>query len=437
MKKRFAAALLAALLALSLCAPASLGEGGVTYEFAFAVHAVGTDAYVRHVGPDAFSDSLGPDEYYSLYLTVHNGTGKQLRFSKAVLAVDGREYAWKDVVCGKAYSFRLGRDAMKAIGPLAHTCTFALDGKTVYTHAFSMPRDWGSAMRLPTAEQARARSGGPRSPYITFYPKFPPYSRFTEYSVDFSTDHAPTGTYVCPMNWWMDMKELEKKNKRVWNDYSGVVSGYAGLQVWNDGTHGVIMTVWDTFYETKSGETKQIKATVTYPKDASDTRHDRSSEGSFVHYSYPFDWKTGREYRMLLQLYSGEGGTKCLDLWILDIAAGKWTLLFSFDTNIREDIAMYDCLGFLEDFDTRTAGEVRTMQFRNSRALIRGKGWTNAGDVEFGVNNSNGISDYKGSYGFGADGRTGWIVTSGVTGLGSVGAQRVWKMPSSESGQPY
>ena len=420
-----------------LCAcAAACGENGITYEFAFAAHSISTNEYIRHVGPDLSADTLGRDEYYWLYLTIHNDTGRDIHVGTAVLTVDDTRLTWKDITCRKAFSFSVSRDTMKAIGPGKHTCSLTLDGKTVFTREFILSRDWNSVMDFPTVSQLSSRTGGLRSPYITIWPQFPPYSRFTEYAVDFRADHGPTGTYICPMNWWMDMSALEKKVKRVWCDFGGIVSGYAGLQVWNDGTHGVIMTVWDTFYEDKSGNIKQIKATVNFPENASDTRHDNSSEGSFVHYSYPFPWKTGRDYRLLLQMYEGEKGTKCLDLWIKDLETEKWTRLFSFDTNIREDMTIYDCAGFLECFDTRTAGSVRTMEVWNARALIRGKGWLNAEKVKFGVNNSLLITDYQGSFAFGADRRSAHIITSGVPGLGA-SKEDTFRMPSDESGQPY
>ena len=425
-----------ALTLLSCVLPAARGEDGITYEFAFAAHSISTDEYIRHVGPDLSADTLGRDEYYRLYLTIHNDTGRDISIGTAEMRVDDLRLTWKDITCRRAFSFTVSRDTMKAIGPGKHTCSPKLDGKNVFTHEFTLSRDWNSVMPFPTDDQLSARKGGLRSPYITFRPQFPNRSRFTEYSLDFRADHGPTGTYICPMNWWMDMSALEKKVKRVWCDFGGVVSGYAGLQVWNDGTHGVIMTVWDTFYEDKSGNIKQIKATVTYPDNASDTRHDNSSEGSFVHYSYPFPWKTGRDYRLLLQMYDGEKGTKCLDLWIMDLETEKWTLLFSIDTNISEDMTIYDCAGFLECFDTRTAGSVRTMEVWNARALIRGRGWVNIDRVKFGVNESVLDLGYEGSHIFGADRRSAYMITSGVPGLGASKGD-TFRMPSDESGQPY
>ena len=422
-------------LVICACAAAS-GESGITYEFAFAAHAISSDEYIRHVGPDLSVDTLGRDEYYRLYLTIHNDSGKTLRIGTAVLSVDDMQLTWKDISFDKAFSFTVSRDTMKAIGPGKHTCSLALDGKTVFTHVFTLSRDWNSVMDFPTEVQLSSRKSDLRSPYITIWPQFPPYSRFTEYAVDFRADHGPNGTYICPMSWWMDMSALEKKVKRVWCDFGGVVGGYAGLQVWNDGTHGVIMTVWDTFYEDKSGNVKKIKATVNYPENATDTHHDNSSEGSFVHYSYPFPWKTGRDYRLLLKMYEGKKGTKCLDLWIKDMETENWSLLFSFDTNISEDMTIYDCAGFLECFDPSTAGSVRTMEVWNARALIRGKGWVNAEKVRFDVNNSQLITEYQGSFAFGADRRSAYIITSGVSGLG-LSKEDTFRMPASENGQPY
>ncbi len=429
--------LITAVLALCFCPFPARGED-VTYEFAFGVHTIGTDEYVRHVGPDLSADTLGSDEYYVLYLTLRNGTGKAMHISKAVLTVDSTSWTWSDLTVKTAHSLRLSYDSMKSIGAGTHQCTLKLDGKTVFTHTFDMPRDWGSLMPLPTQAQLNSRSGSLRSPYIAYYMRFPS-GGFTEYSIELRTDHDPLGTYICPMMWWMDLSALEKQYEKVWADYGSPGAGYCGLQVWNDGTHGVIMTLWDVFCRDRSGHVTQIKAEVLYPKNAADTRHDNSSEGSFVHYSYPFDWKPGRDYRLLLQQYTGDSGNKQMDLWILDITANAWTLLFSFDTHIRSDIPIYSIGGFLEDFNSATAGEVRTMEFRNARAHMKKTGrWVNAEGVTFAVNVSVGITDYSGSYNFGQDSRSCWIITSGVQGLGRPNQNTgPYKVPSTGSGQPY
>ena len=393
-------------------------QGNMEYEFAFAVHSINDDQYIRHVGPDLSADTLYGHEYYVLYLTIHNNSGKVQNYSKAVLSVDDHSYTWEDLTVNKAFSLRLSRDAMKMISAGKHVCTLQLDGNLVHSNTFVMQRDWGSLMKLPTQEQInRYNPEGQRSPYISFRTGFGSCGGYTEYSVDVHTDHLPYGTYLCSIDWWMDLSSLEKNYTKVWADYGGAGGGYCGLQVWDDGTRGVIMTLWDTFCEDQFGNVSQIKAKVLYPENAADTDHNNSSEGSFVHYSYPYDWKAGKGYRFLLQQSNGNNGNVLMTLWIGDIEAGAWTKLFCFDTGIQ-DIWIRSTGGFLENYIVKTSGEVRTMEFRNIRARMRNSGrWEDAESVTYSINASVGTSSYQGSYNFGQDSRSCWIITSGIPGL--------------------
>ena len=80
---------------------------------------------------------------------------------------------------------------------------------------------------------------------MVFYPQFSGSDgRFVEYSIDFEIDLAPNSTYLSLLQWDFDCSNLKKSYKRVYSDY-GLIGGYCGLQVWKDGTHAVIMTVWD------------------------------------------------------------------------------------------------------------------------------------------------------------------------------------------------
>ena len=438
MLRRKAAALILTILIILCALPAGArAADGITYEFAFAVHTISGDQYVRHVGPDTGEDVLHDDECYIIYMTIHNQTGQALHYDVAELMIDGASYRWEDVTVKTGYSLRLSRESMARIQPGPHECALRLDGQIVHKNSFMMPRNWAGAMRLPTETQLSSYKSGARSPYIAFYTNFPA-GGMTEYSIDIHTDHKPLGTYICPINWWMDLSALESKYARVWADYGGAGGGYCGLQVWNDGTMGVIMTLWDVFTEDYNGHVDHIKARVLYPADAYDTDHDDSGEGSFVHYSYPFDWKPGRDYRLLLQQSTGDNGNTLLTLWIKDLAANAWTKLFCFDTGLK-DVWIGYTGGFLECFNVSTAPQVRTMELWNVRAHMRSSGrWVNADSMTFAVNASVGLSDYEGSYNFGRDGRSCWIITSGIPGLCRPESNTgPYQVPTTESGQPY
>lgn len=443
MKKVFNSQRLLVLLTVlvMLCASAiSAGaESGVEYEFAFAVHSLSQDQYIRHVGPDASQDMLGHDEYYAIYMTIHNNSGKPLTYSRAALLIDGKEYSYGGgtVQSGKARSMYLGHNTTANILPGKHSCTVRLDGRQVYSTTFKMPRDWGSVINLPTKTQLHT-AGRARSPYIGWYTNFSDNGGFTEYSIDLRMDYQPTHTYISPISWWMNLSSLQKRYSKVWSDYGGAGGGYCGFQVWDDGSAAVIMTVWDVFCQDKSGNVRQVKARVLYPENAYDTSFDNSSEGSFVHYLYKFDWRPGRDYRLLLQQSVGNNGNVLLTLWLKDLEAGNWTELYCFDTGLP-DIWISSAAGFVENPNPSVSAYPRAIEFWNIRACMKRTGkWVNAKSVDFSVNASVGKMNYEGSYNFGQDAANCWIITSGTTGLCTPNKKKgPYKVPSTESGAPY
>ena len=430
-----------ALVIAFLCTGSVLAQaqGGVDYEFAFAVHTINGNQYIRHVGPDAAKDTLGNNEYYAIYMTIHNNSGQSLNYSKAVLMIDKKAYSFgkKTIQSGHAASYYLDYEATKSITPGKHICTLKLDGKQVYSGSFKMPRNWGSVMTLPTAAQLRT-AGRARSPYIGFYTQFSDNGGFTEYSIDLRMDYQPTHTYISPISWWMDTSALEKKYAKVWADYGGTGGGYCGFQVWDDGTTAVIMTLWDVFCQDKSGNVKQVKAKVLYPENAKETDFSNSSEGSFVHYLYPFKWEAGKDYRLLLQQSAGDNGNVLLTLWLKDLDKGSWTELYCFDAGLQ-DVWISSAAGFVENPNPKVSAYPRALEFWNVRARMKRSGkWVNAKSITFSVNASVGQMDYEGSYNFGRDDANCWIITSGITGLCTPNKNKgPYKVPSTESGQPY
>ena len=414
-------------------------QSSVEYEFAFAVHSISGNQYIRHVGPDATADTLGNDEYYAIYMTIHNNSEQPLRFSKAALMVDKSSYSYNGTTIrnGDAYSLYLDYDVTKDIVSGKHTLILKLDGKQVYSTTFTMPRNWGSVFNLPTTNQIN-KAGRYRSPYISFYTNFGNNVGYTEYAIDLRMDYQPVDTFICPINWWMNLSSLEKKYSKVWSDYGSTGCGYCGFQVWGDGTTGVIMTLWDVFYQEKDGRIKQVKAKVLYPESAKDTDFNKSSEGSFVHYLYPYRWKAGKEYRLLLQQSVGDNGNTLLTLWLKDIAQDQWTELYCFDTGLQ-DVWISSTAGFVENPNPGKSAYPRTIEFWNIRARMKSSGkWENAKTVTFGVNGGVTEMNYEGSYNFGQDAGSCWIITSGIPGLCKPNKKTgPYKIPFTEKGQPY
>ena len=409
----------------------------VEYEFAFAVHSISENKYLRHVGPDASVDTLHDDEYYVIYMTIHNHTGKDMNISKLELFVDAMSWTWKDITVKTSYSVSIGKGYVNRISPGKHTCTVKVDGKAVHSNTFMMPRDWGSLMKLPTEEQLKSYNGSKRSAYISFYPEF---SRrgYTEYAIDFRSDHQPVGTYYSPISWWMNLDNLRKQYVDVWADYGSLGGAYCGLQVWEDGTRAVIMSVWDIFCRDKSGNVTRIMPEVVYPEYLPRNTHEKSGEGSFAQGIYPYDWKAGKDYRFLLQTFEGDNGNIFLALWIQDLDTGVWTKLFVFDYG-TPDTWIDSTAGFLENYVISAGGDVRTLEFWNVRAKMKNSGkWENAETVHVFLNGSAGNLELQGSYNFGQDDYSCWIITSGIPNLCVPNSESAYyKVPYTEKGRPY
>ena len=440
MKKlsRIFSLLLALVFFVLTAAPSpAYAANDVEYEFAFAVHSISENKYLRHVGPDASVDTLHDDEYYVIYMTIHNHTGREMNISRMELLIDARSWTWENITVRTAHSFSLSRSSMNSISPGKHTCTVKVDGKAVHSNTFMMPRDWGSLMRLPTEAQLKSYNGSLRSPYISFFPEFSSWG-YTEYSIDIRTDHQPYGTYICPINWWMNLDGLRKQYEDVWADYGSPGGAYCGLQVWDDGTRGVIMTVWKTYCRDKSGNVTVFTPKVIYPDTAKIIDATASGEGSHVHCSYPYYWEAGKDYRFLLQTSKGSNGNTFLTLYIRDLDNGVWTKLFEFDSGLKDTWINSTC-GFLEDYVISTGGEVRTLEFWNVRAHMKNSGkWENAAQVKYYISGGASNLQHQGSYNFGQDDFSCWIITSGIPYLCVPNSESVkYKVPYSETGQPY
>ena len=299
-------------------------------------------------------------------------------------------------------------------------------------------RDWQQAMPSPSAGQIDQARGTARSPYVSIYPHYPGVNRVLEYSVDLHADHQPLGTYLCPLNWWMDVSALQARYVSVYNDYTGIPGGYCGFQTLADGSRVFIMTVWSTFCQDAAGNVTVFTPRVLYPEGQGSGNTDMA-EGSFTHVILPYDWRPGRDYRVLLQTSRSEQtGNTVLTAFVCDLQTYEWTMLASFDTGVAE-VYPNSAGGFLENFLPDYAGEVRSMQLRNLRARSADTGqWVSADSVQFLLNSSVSQLDYTGSAAYGADGDAIWAITSGVNGLCPTPSDNItYPLSPGDSSDPY
>ena len=299
-------------------------------------------------------------------------------------------------------------------------------------------RDWASYMQMPTQAQIDSVRGLGRSPYIAIYPYYSGLERAIEYCVDFHIDHDPYGTYVCPLNWWDDVSDLEARYAKVYNDFTGTPGGYCGFQQWEDGSKVFIMSVWCTFCEDYSGNVTVYRPEVVYP-EGEGKANVGNAEGSFTQYITPFDWHVGRDYRVLLQhTTSPDTGNALQTVYICDLLTNEWYLMASFDLGVP-DLHLGSAGGFLENYLIQYTGEVRTAEFFNLRARDAYSGeWISCDNVKFLLNGSVTDLGYTGSAAFGTDGSSIWAITSGVSGLCQAPDDTIWyPLAPGDTTDPY
>ena len=300
-------------------------------------------------------------------------------------------------------------------------------------------RNWEEYMDMPSEEQMEASNGRERSPYVAFWVKYPDVDKAIEYCVDVHTDHDPITTYYCPMNWITDVSSLEEQYESVYNDFADSIGGYCGFQRLEDGSKVFIMTLWDIFCKDSDGNVGVIAPEVIYPEDGGKAALEGDAEGSYVQCIVPFDWRPGRDYRILLQQSDSDTtGNAVFTTWICDLAENKWVEMASFDSGVP-DIYLGLSGGFLENFDAAYAGDVRTMELSNMKAKAKDSSdWVAAESVIVMLNSSLGIEDYVGSANFGTDGASFWAITSGVDGLGRTHeAQEKFELEAGDLSSPY
>lgn len=278
--------------------------------------------------------------------------------------------------------------------------------------AFSPPAVWEERLELPTAEEIEAcnNTSTQRSPYIAGWLKNDKVTRFTKYSADIKADYLPLATYCSPVNLTLDYSSLKDKYTNVWNEDG--IGMYAGLQRREaDETKVGIMAFWDIYCEDEDGNITTITPTRVYPESDDDTSFDGEGEGA--HTLVDYDWKPGKWYRMIIQCGTSETtGNTTVEQLVQDLETEQWTYLSKYDLGIKDIAFTGDIAMFLENFNPKTSGEIRTMEIKNARICPEGsEKWISLNECEFLQN-----FDYPGSYNYGTDEDTFWIITTGVTG---------------------
>ena len=284
-------------------------------------------------------------------------------------------------------------------------------------------RNWRSLMTFPTDTEIDSynRVATLRSPYLSAWIKTNG-KKFVEYTVEFKADFVPNGTYCCLANFDLDYSQLKKTYKSYRTEYRGV-AGYAGLQKLENGQLKAIMSFWDVFCTDKKGKQTTIRANLVYP--ANQVGGSFGGEGTGAHYLADYQWQPGRWYRMRLQCMKyAAGGNTVIEQWVQDMSTEKWTKLCAYDLGVKNVSFKGDVAVFLENFIPAYAGEIRTMECRNFQ--IKDTSGKTRRLTQAVANSSDGA--YRGSYRFGAEGKTLYMITTGVTGKGKAQRQTTLKL---------
>lgn len=417
--------------------PSALAASGseLTFTGKAAIYSVSDENYVRDLKGN--KECPNYEEYVTFTVSVTNTAKSDRKCSDVYFRVDnGDKWYISDFTLKAGQSIRchIWRHNMETLSPGTHLVQFFMNGQGVYNGRMYLMRNWRPKMTFPSRQQIDSVKNAGRSPYIVFWPEFPGISGFTEYSIDFSVDFMNDGTYFCAMGGQMDLSEFEKLHGTGWSGGHF----YCGVQCWENGKTGVIMSVWDLV--PKNGKTSSIVcANQLYPSVKTGASRD-SEEGRFQQFAIEYPWVTQHPYRLLIQKGTYEkNGNATLTMWLRDLTTMEWTELVSWDLGYpSSQIQPYNVYGFLENYHNYAAGYIRAVNFSDIRCLdVKTGQWKALKSVDYTVNNSAIELKYNGSYNFGADDSTFWIVTSGVSGLCTLPKSGLYTVRNASEQSPY
>lgn len=437
------------LLLSNLPAPAARAEVDLSlFELSgeIAAYSIESQTCLYDCGETAALNSLADGEFYTYVLHLRYTGDTPIQMKNMSVSVDGgAKWGWGEHTLqpGSVCIYPIYYVNMKnRMTEGAHTVTWYLGQQVLMqkTLTFVADMDWQTAFSLPTEAQIAAHNSttAARSPYLYGWLKISDQLHFTEYAIDFKADTLPEATYLCLANMKMDLSALEKQYASVRTEYSSVTM-YAGFQRRYEDTIG-ILSFWDIFCTDKSGHETTLRAQLMYPTTYNSSAS-FTGEGEGAHALIPYAWEADHWYRMLLQCsQSADTGTTLVDQWVLDLETGVWTLLSRYDTLIPSSCFTGPVAFFLENYDPKYSGQVRTMEVCNIRLRRADNGkWQAVSSVTIGARG--GLPQYEGSYAFGAQGNRFYMITSGVGGdwysQGRVRQNQVLKVTDSAQNSPY
>lgn len=303
-------------------------------------------------------------------------------------------------------------------------------------------RDWEEIMNFPSEEDinyvnntnASNSANSCRSPYLTAWLNTGIEGGFSAYSVDFKADYQPEYTYCSLANLHFDYSYLLEKYDSVTKD-SGI-SAYAGFQRQDAQNRNAILSIWNMYCHTASGQIDTIRASLVEPANSEVINY--SHEGKGVSYHPTYDWRPGKWYRILIQCAQPQdGGNTKLEFWVYDLEVKKvWTKFCVFDLGTPNIRLKNNAAVFLENWSPKTSGEIRTLEFKNVRIYINNR-WENIYSGYFNDREDHDNIHYSGSYQYGCDDSTFWMITTGVPDCAESEDGMTLSVTTSEGGSPF
>lgn len=138
-------------------------------------------------------------------------------------------------------------------------------------------------------------------------------------------------------------------------------AGYAGFQIFADGTHALIMSIWDL---------DGLRPTIEYYAPNVIEASPFDGEGTGMHVLTKYDWTKLRWYTMRIQART-VGNKTCYEQWIRP-EGGEWEKICVISLP-KAGLGFQGDVAFLEDF-SRVSNVRRAMQLRNSSCRLAATG---------------------------------------------------------------
>lgn len=357
---------------------------------------------------------LDDGQCYSLRATVQNNGNHALKLHDVCVCVDDMEpWGWADFSLEAGQSTVLvvpPGNAARFMGLGTHTSAWYANGEVIETRDFLVTDGSSWAERLVLEQNysdVSEKLSGKLAPYVGGFYDIPATARVRRLSVDVKADFAPRGTYCCTANWNIDLSHYMGRGIDAQTYFHGV-GGYCGLQVLSDGRRVSILSLWDVMCVDSGGRRNTIRASLLYSNGMS-ISDEFDNEGTGVHCLVPYEWETGKWYRVTVKCTLSKNDHTLIEQWITDLSSGEDTLQCIYDTNLVSSSMMAPIAMFLEDFDAAYAGETRTMEVRNVSYYVEGYLPKRVASLQMNAR----VGEYAGRYAFGTAGEKAWMITSG------------------------